>query len=194
MNANPQTTSPEELKDWITSGAQIVVLDVRSAAEFETLHIKGSYNVPLPLLAEHTEELAKKLDTKVVLVCQSGVRATEAKTKLASAGFSEAHVLDGGVPAYHQAGGETIEGSKRWALERQVRMVAGSLVVAGLAGGKFLSPQLRTVAGVIGAGLTFSAATNTCAMGKALSMMPWNKTGNEPTRESVIAQLPVGRS
>lgn len=194
MNANPQATSPEELKDWITSGAQIVVLDVRSAAEFETLHIKGSYNVPLPLLAEHTEELAKKLDTKVVLVCQSGVRATEAKTKLASAGFSEAYVLDGGVPAYHQAGGETIEGSKRWALERQVRMVAGSLVVAGLAGGKFLSPQLRTVAGVIGAGLTFSAATNTCAMGKALSMMPWNKTGNEPTRESVIAQLPVGRS
>lgn len=194
MNANPQTTSPEELKDWITSGAQIVVLDVRSAAEFETLHIKGSYNVPLPLLAEHTEELAKKLDTKVVLVCQSGVRAAEAKTKLASAGFSEAYVLDGGAPAYHQAGGETIEGSKRWALERQVRMVAGSLVVAGLAGGKFLSPQLRTVAGVIGAGLTFSAATNTCAMGKALSMMPWNKTGNEPTRESVIAQLPVGRS
>lgn len=194
MHTNPQTTNPEELKDWIASGAQIVVLDVRSAAEFETLHIKGSYNVPLPLLAEHTEELAKKLDTKVVLVCQSGVRATEAKTKLASAGFSEAHVLDGGVPAYHQAGGETIEGSKRWALERQVRMVAGSLVVAGLAGGKFLSPQLRTVAGVIGAGLTFSAATNTCAMGKALSMMPWNKTGNEPTRESVIAQLPVGRS
>ncbi|PRB71701.1 rhodanese-like domain-containing protein [Arthrobacter sp. MYb213] len=194
MNTNPQNTSPEELKDWIASGAQIVVLDVRSAAEFETLHIKGSYNVPLPLLAEHTEELASKLDTKVVLVCQSGVRATEAKTKLASAGFSEAHVLDGGVPAYHQAGGETIEGSKRWALERQVRMVAGSLVVAGLAGGKFLSPQLRTVAGVIGAGLTFSAATNTCAMGKALSMMPWNKTGNDPTRESVIAQLPVGRS
>ena len=190
----PQSTSPEELKNWIANGTDVVVLDVRSAAEFETLHIKGSYNVPLPLLAEHTEELAAKLDTKVVLVCQSGVRATEAKTNLASVGFGNAHVLSGGVPAYQQAGGQTVEGSKRWALERQVRMVAGSLVVAGLAGGRFLSPQLRTVAGAIGAGLTVSAATNTCAMGKALAVMPWNKTGNEPTRASVMAQLPPKKS
>lgn len=194
MNPVPQTTSPEELKDWIASGSNVVVLDVRSAAEFESRHILGSYNVPLPLLAEHTEELASKLDTKVVLVCQSGVRATEAKTNLASVGFGNAHVLAGGVPAYKQAGGRTVEGSKRWDLERQVRMTAGSLVIAGLAGGRFLSPQIRTVAGVIGAGLTFSAVTNTCAMGKALAKMPWNKTGNEPTRESVIAQLPPKKS
>ncbi|MFP3397143.1 rhodanese-like domain-containing protein [Brevibacterium sp. SIMBA_078] len=194
MNPVPQTTSPEELKDWIASGSDVVVLDVRSAAEFESRHILGSYNVPLPLLAEHTEELASKLDTKVVLVCQSGVRATEAKTNLASVGFGNAHVLAGGVPAYKQAGGRTVEGSKRWDLERQVRMTAGSLVIAGLAGGRFLSPQIRTVAGVIGAGLTFSAVTNTCAMGKALAKMPWNKTGNEPTRESVIAQLPPKKS
>lgn len=194
MNPIPQTTSPEELKDWIATGSDVVVLDVRSAAEFESLHILGSYNVPLPLLAEHTEELASKLDTKVVLVCQSGVRATEAKTNLASVGFGNAHVLAGGVPAYKQAGGRTVEGSKRWDLERQVRMAAGSLVIAGLAGGRFLSPQIRTVAGVIGAGLTFSAATNTCAMGKALAKMPWNKTGHEPTRASVLAQLPTKKS
>lgn len=191
MSNTPQTISPDELKGWISSGTDVVVLDVRSAAEFESLHIKGSYNVPLPLLAEHTEELASKLATKVVLVCQSGVRASEAKGKLASVGFGEAHVLTGGVPAYQQAGGETVEGAKRWALERQVRMAAGSLVVAGLAGGKFLSPQIRTVAGVIGAGLTFSAATNTCAMGNVLSKMPWNKTADEPTRESVMAKLPA---
>ncbi|MBP3035172.1 rhodanese-like domain-containing protein [Arthrobacter sp. zg-ZUI100] len=175
----------------MSSGEEVVVLDVRSAAEFENLHILGSYNVPLPLLAEHTRELAAKLDTKVVLVCQSGVRATEAKKNLAGVGFGNAHVLAGGVPAFQQAGGETVEGAKRWDLERQVRMAAGSLVIAGLAGGKFLSPRIRTVAGVVGAGLTFSAATNTCAMGKALSAMPWNKTANEPTRESVIAALPA---
>src|SRR5690606_8994606 len=108
MNTIPQATSPEELKDWIDTGTDVVVLDVRSAAEFESLHIKGSYNVPLPLLAEHTEELASKLDTKVVLVCQSGVRATEAKTHLAAVGFGNAHVLSGGVPAYKQAGGGTV--------------------------------------------------------------------------------------
>lgn len=194
MNNTPETINPEDLKGWISSGTEVVVLDVRSAAEFETLHIRGSYNVPLPLLAEHTKELAARLDTKVVLVCQSGVRAAEARKNLAGVGFGDAHVLTGGVPAYQQAGGETVEGANRWDLERQVRMAAGSLVVAGLAGGKFLSPRIRTVAGFIGAGLTFSAATNTCAMGKALSVMPWNKTANEPTRESVLAQLPARKA
>lgn len=194
MNPVPQTTSPEELKGWIVSGSDVVVLDVRSAAEFESLHILGSYNVPLPILAEHAEELATKLDSKVVLSCQSGVRASEARKHLVAVGFENTYVLTGGVPGYRQSGGETIEGSKRWDLERQVRMAAGTLVIAGLAGGKFLSPQIRTIAGVIGAGLTFSAATNTCAMGKALAKMPWNKTSSDPTLESVIAQLPPKKS
>lgn len=189
MTTPLNTINPEKLKGWMSAGTDVTVLDVRSAAEFEAMHIKGSYNVPLPLLAEHTDELAAKLGTTVVLVCQSGVRATEAKSKLDAVGFGGAHVLSGGVPAFGQAGGETVTGSQRWALERQVRMAAGSLVVVGLAGGKFLSPKIRTVAGVIGAGLTFSAATNTCAMGQALAKMPWNKTGTEPTRESVIAEL-----
>ncbi|GAA5226483.1 rhodanese-like domain-containing protein [Paeniglutamicibacter antarcticus] len=190
MNKTTGSIAPEELKSMIDAGEHVLILDVRSGAEFESLHIRGSYNVPLPLLSEHTEELAENLNTKVVLVCQSGVRAGEACVNLAGVGFADAMVLDGGVPAFERSGGDTVTGSKRWSLERQVRMAAGSLVVAGLAGGKFLSPQLRTVAGAIGAGLTFSAATNTCAMGKALSAMPWNRTGNEPTRESVLAQLP----
>lgn len=194
MNAVPQTVNPEELKSLIATGTNVTVLDVRSAAEFEALHIKGSYNVPLQLLAEHTEELAGRLGAKVVLVCQSGVRATQAKANLDGVGFGEAHVLEGGVGAYHQAGGDTVEGAKRWAMDRQVRMVAGSLVVAGLLGGRYLSPKVRTLAGAIGAGLAFSAATNTCAMGKALSKMPWNKAGKEPTRESIIAQLPAAKA
>ncbi|BAS07636.1 conserved hypothetical protein [Arthrobacter sp. Hiyo4] len=47
------------------------------------------------------------------------------------------------------------------------------------------------LAGAIGTGLTFSAATNTCAMGQAISAMPWNKATNEPTRESAILRFPV---
>ena len=72
-----------------------------------------------------------------------------------------------------------------------MRLAAGSLVLAGLTGGRFASPKIRTLAGVIGAGLTFSAATNTCAMGKALSVMPWNKAATEPTPEDVLASLPL---
>lgn len=184
-----QSIHAAEFKTLIDSTADVLVLDVRSGAEFESVHIPGSYNVPLPLLAEHAEELAGKLATQVVLVCQSGVRATEAKANLAGAGFSNALVLDGGVPGFQRAGGKVVEGSKRWALERQVRMAAGTLVVAGIAGGRFLTPRARGLAGAIGAGLAISAATNTCAMGKALSMMPWNKSAAEPTHASVMSAL-----
>jgi len=185
------TIDPQSLLDWIDQHQDLVILDVRSAAEFESLHISGSYNVPLPLLSEHTDELARRLGSRVVLVCQSGVRAEQARQRLGTAGLASAYVLTGGAPGFAAAGGSVIRGRQRWDLERQVRMVAGSLVVLGLAGGRFLSPKLRLLAGGIGAGLTFSAATNTCAMGKALSAMPWNKAAQEPTRESAILQFPI---
>jgi rhodanese-related sulfurtransferase len=183
--------APEALRTWIAEHQDLMVIDVRSGAEFESLHIKGSYNVPLPLLSEHTDELAARLGSRVVLVCQSGVRAEQARQRLGKSGIDGAYVLTGGVPGFAAAGGDVVAGKDRWDLERQVRLAAGSLVVLGLAGGRFVSPKVRMLAGVIGAGLTFSAATNTCAMGKALSAMPWNKAATEPTRESAILQLPA---
>ncbi|AUI53702.1 Rhodanese-related sulfurtransferase [Arthrobacter crystallopoietes] len=182
---------PQTLRDWMNRHEDLIVLDVRSAAEFETLHIRGSYNVPLPLLSEHTDELAERLGARVVLVCQSGVRAEQARQRLGTAGIGSARVLAGGVPGFAAAGGDVVRGAQHWDLERQVRMAAGTLVVGGLLAGKFISPKLRLLAGAIGTGLTFSAATNTCAMGKALARMPWNKTAAEPTAESAIRQLPA---
>jgi len=191
-SASPTVTAlaPETLESWFREHQDLVVLDVRSAAEFESMHIRGSYNVPLPLLSEHTAELAARLGSRVVLVCQSGSRAEQARQRLDGAGLGTAYVLTGGVPAFAAAGGDVVRGKGRWDLERQVRLAAGSLVVLGLAGGKFVSPRIRMLAGAIGAGLTFSAATNTCAMGRALSAMPWNTAVKEPTRETAILQLP----
>ncbi|KIS25748.1 sulfurtransferase [Arthrobacter sp. SPG23] len=191
--AAPAVTAldPETLQTWFQEHKDLVVIDVRSAAEFESLHIRGSYNVPLPLLSEHTDELATRLGSRVVLVCQSGARAEQARQRLGGAGIGTAYVLTGGVPGFAAAGGNVVRGKARWDLERQVRLAAGSLVVLGLAGGKFVSPKIRLLAGAVGTGLTFSAATNTCAMGQALSAMPWNKAAKEPTRESAILQLPA---
>ncbi|MGY2744070.1 rhodanese-like domain-containing protein [Pseudarthrobacter sp. O4] len=191
-SAFPAVTAldPETLHGWSRDHEDLLVIDVRSGAEFESLHIRGSYNVPLPLLAEHTGELASRLGSRVVLVCQSGVRAEQARQRLGAAGIDTAYVLTGGVPGFAAAGGDVVRGKGRWDMERQVRLAAGSLVVLGLAGGRFVSPKVRMLAGAIGAGLTFSAATNTCAMGKALSAMPWNRAATEPTRESAILSLP----
>ena len=191
--AAPSVTAldPQTLQSWFQEHKDLVVIDVRSATEFQSLHIRGSYNVPLPLLSEHTDELATRLGSRVVLVCQSGARAEQARQRLGGAGIGTAYVLTGGVPGFAAAGGDVVRGKARWDLERQVRLAAGSLVVLGLAGGKFVSPKIRLLAGAIGTGLTFSAATNTCAMGQAISAMPWNRAAKEPTRESAILQLPA---
>ncbi|WP_328303803.1 rhodanese-like domain-containing protein [Actinomycetospora sp. NBC_00405] len=176
-----------------TSSDGPMVLDVRSAAEYEAAHIRGSYHVPLATLAEHTRDLAAHLDTPVVLVCQSGVRAEQARRHLAAVGLDRAHVLDGGLPAYTAAGGDVVTGRKAWALERQVRLVAGTLVVLGLTAGRLVSPKARLLAGGIGAGLTFSALTDTCAMGAALARLPINRGTTEPGTADTLAALRARR-
>ncbi|WP_047687870.1 rhodanese-like domain-containing protein [Kocuria sp. ZOR0020] len=192
MTTHVTEIAPATLLTWMQDG-NVTVVDVRSSAEFESLHIRGSYNVPLHLLSEHAEDIADRLDQRVVLVCHSGVRATQARQRLSAAGLQDAHVLDGGAAAYAVAGGAVVEGKQAWAMERQVRMAAGSLVLAGVLGGQLLSPKLRLLSGGVGAGLAYSAATNTCAMGSVLAKMPWNRDTREVTPQDVLDQLPSGR-
>ena len=55
------------------------LLDVRTPAEYESVHISGSYNVPLDTLGEHATEIREDVDVPVVLVCQSGSRSRQAE-------------------------------------------------------------------------------------------------------------------
>ncbi|MEU7815230.1 rhodanese-like domain-containing protein [Pseudonocardia sp. NPDC049154] len=167
---------PWTLRTWMEAPERLTILDVRSPAEFQTVHVHGSYNIPLPLLGEHAAHVADRIDHRTVLVCQSGERAGDARRRLAAVGMGELHVLDGGLPAFERAGGEVVRGRARWALERQVRPVAGSLVTAGVLGSLWKRPAIA-LAGAIGAGLTVSALTDTCAMARLLSALPYNRTG-----------------
>lgn len=177
------------VKRWLDHDKTVTIIDVRTPAEFETVHIRGSYNVPLHLLSEHAEEVSRRLDHPVVVHCQSGARASEARKHLAAAGLDDVSVLDGGVRDFEEAGGEVVRGRQRWALERQVRLVAGSLVTASIAA-SLAAPKARLVAGAVGAGLTFAAVTDTCAMARALSALPYNRGTTEPGRDEVLNQLP----
>ena len=181
--AQEHTVDPQTLRAWTDAREQLTVIDVRSPAEFETVHIHGSYNVPLSLLGEHAAQVAERIDHRTVLVCQSGVRATDAQRRLAAVGMGDLHVLAGGVPAFERPGGPVLRGRARGALERQVRLVAGSLVTAGVLGSLWKRPAIA-LAGAIGAGLTVSALTDTCAMAQLLSALPYNRAGKpvDPAR------------
>ncbi|MFC0032397.1 rhodanese-like domain-containing protein [Micromonospora chaiyaphumensis] len=170
----PATLDVITLRELIDSGRAPRLLDVRTPAEFESVHIPGAYNVPLDLLKEHREELRSHLDQDVVLICRSGARATQAGQALAGAGLPNLKVLDGGMLAWQATDAPTKQGAARWDLERQVRLVAGSIVLLSVLGSMFV-PGLKWVAAFIGGGLTFAAVTNTCAMGMLLSRLPYNR-------------------
>jgi rhodanese-related sulfurtransferase len=169
------------------AGADLLVLDVRTPAEFASAHIEGSYNVPLDTLKEHRTDVARHLDTDVVLVCRSGARAEQADASLTEIGQPNLHVLRGGVSAWEAAGQHVVRGTQRWELERQVRLVAGTIVLGSVLAST-LAPATKWIAGGIGAGLTFAAVSNTCAMGMMLAKLPYNRVeGTDPA--ALLAQL-----
>lgn len=185
-----------EVRELREANPQARLIDVRSPGEFASAHIPGSYNVPLDLLREHQRELSAKHDDPVVLVCRSGARADQAQRLVEGAGLERVYVLRGGIAAWESADAPLKRGRGTWAMERQVRLAAGTIVLLAVAGSVVVEP-LKWVAAVIGAGLTFAALTDTCAMARALSLLPWNRSPScdVPTiLHALTAPAPAARS
>ena len=183
----PAIIDSQNLSDLLGSPLPPRVLDVRTPGEFETVHIAGAYNVPLDLLREHRDEIVEHLDEDVVLVCRSGQRAAQAEETLRNAGLANVHILDGGITTWEANGFAVNRGAQRWDLERQVRLVAGSIVLSSVLA-SIAVPRLKWVAAAIGGGLTVASLTDTCAMGMALSKLPYNR-GAACDAQTVVSQL-----
>lgn len=178
-----------ELHERLESSTALRIVDVRTPAEFETSHIPGSYNVPLDVLDEHSREIAQLLggDREAVLVCRSGQRSTRAQKLLRNAGLNGGRVLEKGILDWEGQGFSVDRGAQRWDLERQVRLVAGSVVLSSVLG-SVVVPRLKWLAAGIGGGLTYAALSNTCAMATVLSKLPYNR-GATLDAETVLSRL-----
>ena len=177
----PTTVEAAQVRESREADPQVRLIDVRTPGEFASSHIPGSYNVPLDLLREHREELTAQHGDPVVLVCASGARAEQARALLESAGLDRLSVLRGGITGWEQDGGDLDRGRGTWAMERQVRLVAGLLVLTGVVASTAFAP-LKWIAGFVGAGLTFAAVTNTCAMSRVLGLLPHNRSSTADSR------------
>jgi rhodanese-related sulfurtransferase len=79
-----------DLKLLIAEGATII--DVRSAGEYASGHIKGSISIPLDQVASHSEKLKKH--KQIIVCCRSGNRSGQAKRILEAKGFG--NITNGG--------------------------------------------------------------------------------------------------
>jgi rhodanese-related sulfurtransferase len=171
--------SPRQLADLSKSG-RIHLIDVRTPVEYRELHAEPARNVPLDRLdpAEVTPPDGRK-DEPVYLICRSGSRGRQACEKMMAAGHTNVFNVEGGTLAWAECGLPVVRGKKAMALERQVRIAAGSLVLVGVTLGWLVHPAFLGVSGFVGAGLVFSGVTDTCGMGLLLARMPWNQVGGE---------------
>ena len=86
------------------------------------------------------------------------------------------HILEGGMTSWQEAGGDvTVGNTTRWAMDRQVRFVAGIFAIVAVVASIFV-PGLEWIAAGVGAGLAYSAVSNTCAMAAVLAKLPYNRT------------------
>jgi hypothetical protein len=85
------------------------------------------------------------------------------------------HVLDGGMNGWLTAGQPVRRGPRRLSLERQVRIVAGSLAAAGAVLALLVSPLFALLPAFVGSGLVFAGVTDTCGMALLLSRLPYNR-------------------
>lgn len=187
----PSVISPGQLAELLESRRDVRMLDVRTPGEYESVHIRGAYNVPLDRLDEYAMEIRSNVESPVVLICQSGVRARRAEEALKSCSMTNLHVLDGGVNGWVADGQPVERGAKRISLERQVRIAAGSLAALGGILALVVNPLWALLPAFIGSGLVFAGITDTCGMAMVLSKLPYNRPASCDV-DAMVAALKRG--
>ena len=95
------------LKAALASATPPLVLDVRSAKEFERGHLQGALHVPVDELRGRLHELPR--DRPLVVACRSGFRGHLALRILVQSGFGAVQNLTGGWVSVEAEGGFAVE-------------------------------------------------------------------------------------
>jgi rhodanese-related sulfurtransferase len=168
-----KTIRASELKKKLDKD-QVLLIDVREAAEHRSECIDGACLIPL---ADLSLDKLPTTEKSIVIHCGSGRRSADACRKLLKANPElDVASLEGGITAWNQAGYNIKRsGSTMLSLDRQTQIAAGFLVFVGTILGTCVSSPFYILAGVIGVGLIFAGITGWCGMAKLLAKMPWNK-------------------
>lgn len=89
---------PWDVAEKIADKEPLLLIDVREADEFNSMHIAGSINIPRGILeaaselgyAETNSQLAAARNQQVIVICRSGKRSCMATHSLQQLGFEHA--------------------------------------------------------------------------------------------------------
>lgn len=175
------TISPEQLYRLHQNGEPVELIDVRTPAEYRSVHAVIARMAPLDKLnpRKFMEARAGAKDDPLYVICRSGVRGEKAREKFLAAGYTNVVNVAGGTLAWDRAQLPVVRG--RWVppLDRQVQTTAGTMALLGFALGEFGMPAWYYLAGFVGCGLLFAGLTGFCPLGWILARMPWNQAGGD---------------
>lgn len=101
-----KTIDPLHLEALYDAGNPIEFIDVRPQDEFDRLHALGSRSVPRRDLAHGEFLKARRFspDEPLYIICRKGVLAKLAAKDLATAGFENSIIVEGGIDAWAHFG------------------------------------------------------------------------------------------
>ena len=94
-DAEFNSMSSTEAYELISSDSDVIVLDVRSEAEFLTGHIEGSILLPIDEIEDLANDVLLNQDSTILVLCQSGNRSRIASQTLANLGFKNVYDIGG---------------------------------------------------------------------------------------------------
>jgi len=94
----------EQLERHLKEGRAPVVLDVRSAFEYDSGHIPGAVHAPLPVVLKAAEAAIDSKEDLLVIVCEHGPRAQMARMFLKFRGYKNLQLLDGHMSRWRSSG------------------------------------------------------------------------------------------
>ena len=106
---NQTDITPAEVAGKLSSGSDVVLIDVREPYEWDTGHVAQATHIPMAQVPNRLSEIPR--DKEVVMICRSGGRSERVRQYLAGQGYTKVKNLVGGM--------------QRWARE-----VDGSIRVA----------------------------------------------------------------
>lgn len=96
---------PEDLNERMRSGADFMLLDVRTPQEHFSQAIENSRLLPLQELGFRADELPK--DKEIIVYCRVGNRSAHACAYLSRLGFNVKN-LEGGIMQWNMAGNVSV--------------------------------------------------------------------------------------
>lgn len=113
-NGTIKQFSAQELRDLISQGKELKLIDVSTAGEFREGHIAGSLLGDIQMLRSQPEKYLNQINISksdsILLICETGSKSYQVAKVLMGAGFQNVYNLEAGKIGWIRAGFQMVEG------------------------------------------------------------------------------------